>query len=242
MGWFKHWFGTPYYALLYGHRDELEAKAWVETILARWRPPAGSEVLDLACGRGRHAYWLSRNGMKVTGVDISAESIAAAREKVPDGEFHVHDMRLPVATSRFHGACSLFTSLGYFDDIEDDRKVLRSVYAALRPGGHFVIDFMNTGKVLADLVAEENFVKEGVRFLIHRKLEAGTIIKDIRVEDGGRVNEFTEKVQALMPDQLEDMAVRAGFQIEARTDGPDASAFDPFLSDRFVLWLKKPEA
>jgi cyclopropane fatty-acyl-phospholipid synthase-like methyltransferase len=83
MAWFKHWFGTPWYALLYGHRDELEAKAWVDCILDRWALPPGSRVLDLACGRGRHVRWMQEAGMQATGVDISEESIDHARRSVP---------------------------------------------------------------------------------------------------------------------------------------------------------------
>ena len=240
MGWYREWFGTPWYGLLYGHRDELEAKTWVDTILRRWQLPAGSQVLDIACGRGRHAFWFARAGMKVTGIDISEESIAEARQNVPEADFHVHDMRRSFGSGSFHGICCLFTSLGYFESMADDRKVFAAAIDGLRPGGRFVIDFMNANVVLPGLVPEENITREGVHFHITRSVEEGVIVKRIRVEDGHQVHDFIEKVQVLMPDELERMATEAGFQIEDRTDGPDPSPFDPFLSTRFVLWMKKP--
>ncbi|MDQ3100376.1 MAG: class I SAM-dependent methyltransferase [Bacteroidota bacterium] len=240
MGWYKQWFGTPWYALLYGHRDEFEAKVWVEAILAEWQLPAGSKVLDLACGRGRHARWLSEAGMLVTGIDISPESIAFAQRSVPAARFCVHDMREPFADQEFDAICCLFTSLGYFDSIEDDQKVFASALGALRPGGLFVLDFMNTAVVLSELVPHEDITIEGVDFHIDRTIQQGAIVKQISVNEGGEVHEFQEKVQALMPDQLEAMALQAGFKIMARTDGPDTSLFDPFLSKRFVLWMKRP--
>ncbi len=240
MGWYKQWFGTPYYALLYGHRDETEALAWVKAILAKWDLAPGSAVLDMACGRGRHARWFHDAGMKVTGIDISAAAIAEAKAVNPQVDLRVHDMRVPLAAGGYDGACCLFTSLGYFDSLEDDQKVFHAAFTALRPGGRFVVDFMNSALVLADLVPQERVERQGVHFDITRSLHAGTIIKTITVRDEGRSEVFEEKVQALMPDQLEQMALNAGFRIQDRTDGPDTSAFDPFFSERFVLWLERP--
>ena len=240
MGWFKHWFGTRYYALLYGHRDEQDARVWVDMILDRWDLHPGAEVLDLACGRGRHAKHFSHAGMKVTGVDISAESIAEARCAVPEGKFQVQDMRVPVATERFDGVCCLFTSLGYFETLDDDRTVLSAVVQALKPGGRFVLDFMNTGLVLRELVPAEEVRMEGVAFHVERKTEDDVIVKRVTVLDKGERHCFEERVQALMPDQLERMAEEAGLIVEDRTDGPEPRPFDEQRSQRFVLWARKP--
>ncbi len=51
----------------------------------RWTPllPAGSTVLDVACGSGRHMAWLAAHGHRVCGVDRSAEALESAR---PHGE------------------------------------------------------------------------------------------------------------------------------------------------------------
>lgn len=240
MGWFKHWFGTRYYALLYGHRDVEDARLWVDAILERWGLPNEAEVLDLACGRGRHAFFFAKRGMRVSGIDISEASIAEARLAVPDGEFAVHDMRAPFAEGRFDAVACLFTSLGYFDKLEDDLAVFRSVFTALRPGGRFVIDFMNSDLVLRELVPSEQITKDGVDFHIERTCIAGTLVKTIAVKDREVSHHFEERVQALLPDQLEEMAMAAGFVIEDRTDGPELRGFDPNTSQRFVLWLRKP--
>lgn len=240
MGWFKHWFGTRYYSLLYGHRDEVDAQAWVDTILGQWSLPVGSHVLDLACGRGRHANCFAAAGMNVTGVDISEASIAEARTLVPSADFRVRDMREPFARGSFDAVCCLFTSLGYFEDLEDDRRVFLVVADALKPGGHFVVDFMNTGLVLRDLVPAEEMTVEGVDFRIARSHSNGVLVKRICVNDDCGEHLFEERVQALTPLQLEEMALNAGFIIEDRTDGPLKRPFDPGSSQRFVLWMRKP--
>ncbi|MBL7950429.1 MAG: methyltransferase domain-containing protein [Flavobacteriales bacterium] len=241
MGWFKHWFGTRYYSLLYGHRDVEDARQWVKAILEHWQLPGGARILDLACGRGRHAYFFAEAGLQVTGVDISEASITEAKELVPHAEFAVHDMRQAFRPGTFDAVCCLFTSLGYFDDLEDDHAVFRAVWTALKPGGRFVLDFMNTGPVLRDLVTEERVSKEGVDFKLRRSCEHGVLVKCITVKDGDEVHHFEERVQALGPDQLETMAREAGFEVEDRTDGPELTPFDPINSQRFVLWMRKPD-
>ena len=242
MGWYKHWFGTPWYALLYGHRDENEARTWVATLLDRWGLPPGSKVLDMACGRGRHARWFHSAGMKVTGIDISVESIEAAEKLVPQAEFHVHDMREPFAQAEFDAACCLFTSLGYFDDLQDDRKVFAAAWHALRPGGRFVVDFMNSPLVISQLVQEERIVRNGAEFNVVRSVENGKIVKRITVKAEGKEHEFVEQVQALLPEELTDLARDAGFELAEITDGPKALPFDPESSARFVMWMQKPMA
>ncbi|MFN3874351.1 MAG: class I SAM-dependent methyltransferase [Flavobacteriales bacterium] len=242
MVWYTRWFGTPYYKLLYGHRDEADAKAWVEAIQARWKLPTGARLLDLACGRGRHARHFAALGLRVTGADISPESIAEARALVPGAEFLVHDMRVPIAGARFDAIVCLFTSLGYSGSMDDDQRVLSAVEAMLVPGGRFVLDFMNTPLVLRQLVPEESVEAAGVRFRVRRRCEGGAIVKRIRVYDSGGTCDFEERVQALTPAQIEAMALRAGLLIEDRTDGPEPTPFDPERSNRFVLWARKSEA
>lgn len=240
MGWYKHWFGTRYYTLLYGHRDEAEAAEWVRAILGRWNLAPEARVLDLACGRGRHVKHFVESGFDTTGVDISRESIEDARTLVPGAAFHVADMRTVVAREAFDGICCLFTSLGYFTTKQDDQLVFDAVAAALKPKGRFVLDFMNTEAVVRDLVPHEELHRDGVGFTIRRELVDDIIVKRIVVTDGDQQHQFEERVQALRPDELIAMAEAAGLVVERLTDGPAPVPFDPQRSDRFVLWAYKP--
>lgn len=56
----------------------LPPSAWVVRFAALI--PAGGQVLDLACGTGRHSRWLARSGHGVTAVDRDQESLAALAE------------------------------------------------------------------------------------------------------------------------------------------------------------------
>jgi hypothetical protein len=51
MEWFKNWFDSPYYHLLYSNRDAIEAQKFIDQLLDFLQPSANARMLDLACGR-----------------------------------------------------------------------------------------------------------------------------------------------------------------------------------------------
>lgn len=59
QSWFKDWFNSPYYHQLYFNRDESEAAAFINKLIAYLKPIPGSTMLDVACGKGRHALQLA---------------------------------------------------------------------------------------------------------------------------------------------------------------------------------------
>lgn len=237
--WFKEWFGTPYYALLYGNRDEQEAKAQVEGVMVLTGLMQGACVLDMACGRGRHARWFAERGMRVSGFDVNTDAIAAARQAVPSAAFHVHDMREPFAEGAFDLVVNLFTSFGYFEKRSDDLLVLRAAYAALKPGGSLIVDFMNTPKVVAGLVAQEERAVGDVRFTMTRRLHDGMVEKSIRVCDNGMKHHYMERVMALTPEEIASMAEQCGFTVVGRYGDFDGRLYDVERSERFLLWAKR---
>ena len=92
--WFKSWFDTTWYHLLYRHRDEEEARRFMSRLTSFFPVPAGARILDLACGKGRHAAFLAEKGYEVTGIDLSGESIRTAKKMESERlRFEVADMR-----------------------------------------------------------------------------------------------------------------------------------------------------
>ena len=57
--WFRQWFDSSFYHQLYGHRDEKEAAAFIDELLAELNPGPNASILDLGCGAGRHAKYLA---------------------------------------------------------------------------------------------------------------------------------------------------------------------------------------
>jgi SAM-dependent methyltransferase len=215
MEWYESWFDSPWYPLLYQQRDESEAAAFIEKLLHHLNLPTGSSILDLACGRGRHARCMASMGMRVTGIDLSEQSLDDARSKpMPNLEYIRHDMRHPIPGRQFDAVFNLFTSFGYFDEPDDDWKVMRSARAALHEGGFLVIDYLNPDSVLSDLPCQEEVERMGVQFMLRRHHQDPWILKDIVVSFNGETQHFQEKVRCFTSRQLGDLIEACGLQIK----------------------------
>ena len=182
--WFTDWFNSPYYHLLYFDRNEAEAKDFIHRLIAHLQPREGAWMLDLACGRGRHAAVLADMGYEVTGIDSSPAMIAEAQQLERHNlQFFVHDMRLPFRTNYYDFVFNFFTSFGYFNTRREHEDALRTISHALRSEGCFVIDYLNTRYVEAHLVPRETKTIQGIDFHITRWMDEHFFYKKIEIED-----------------------------------------------------------
>ncbi|MCT4582803.1 MAG: class I SAM-dependent methyltransferase [Flavobacteriales bacterium] len=236
MEWFETWFDSKYYHILYKNRDDEEAQAFIDVLLDAIGLEDGSNILDLACGKGRHSIYLSSLGYRVKGVDLSVNSIEAAQSNEHENlSFEVKDMRTPFTEDEYDLVANLFTSFGYFDDINDNLKVLNSIETMMNEDGHFVIDFMNVEKVLRTLVSAEEKEIDGVLFQIKRQHLDGYIVKDITVIDGDKTFEFQEKVQALTIDNFKELIAKTDLIVDHFYGSYDLTIFDADTSDRLII-------
>jgi SAM-dependent methyltransferase len=237
--WFESWFNTPWYHSLYRHRDEQEAFAFIDRLLDWLKPEPESTILDLACGRGRHAIRLAEHRLDVTGIDLSKANIQAARAHERDNlHFYEHDMRKPFRFNYFDTTLNLFTSFGYFDREEDNLKSLDAVAKGLRPKGRFVIDFLHAEKTTRDLVPEETVEQDGLSFHITRRLEGEHIVKRIAFQAEGTQHHYQERVQAIRKGTFEQYFNKVGLATEAVFGN---YALEPFGADspRLILVARK---
>ncbi len=244
MNWFENWFGSPYYGILYQNRDELEAQEFVEQLLASLMPPAGSRMLDIACGEGRFARQLAEHGYDVTGIDISDASIAEAKAFELDNlQFFVHDMRYPFYTNYFDYAFNFFTSFGYFVHDRDHVLAARSFAGALKNNGILVIDYLNHEYVSANLVPEETIQRGSYTFHITRRLERNHFIKDIRFMDAdNNPRHFTESVAAFSLADFTRMLRPAGMVPVGTFGDYRLNPYHPVDSPRLIMIFKKKHA
>lgn len=207
--WFETWFDSKYYHILYKNRDEIEAEQFMDNLTHYLNLPEEAKILDLACGKGRHAIYLNQLGYDVTGVDLSENSIQeAAKASTNTLRFKVHDMRIKTE-EKYDAVFNLFTSFGYFENEEDNFKTLLAIKESLTEYGFAVIDFMNTNYVLDNLVAKEVKSVDGIDFHIKRYTKDGHIFKEIDFEDDNKKFHFTEKVRALTLADFETMMEKA---------------------------------
>ena len=217
MAWFETWFDTPYYHILYKDRDFAEAENFITLLINYLKIQKDSKIIDLACGKGRHSVYLNKMGFEVLGLDLSQQSIEHNKQFENSSlKFEVHDMRDEIlselSTKKADAVLNLFTSFGYFEDENDDRKVFQSISNILKNDGYFVLDFLNAKWVENTLVREEIISKEGIDFTIKKKIEDQHVIKDISFKDNGEDLHFFEKVKL---HTLEEMHVYAAeFNLE----------------------------
>ena len=237
--WFASWFDTSYYHSLYKNRDEEEAKKFIHNLAGKLNLKPNTEVLDLACGKGRHSITLNELGMNVTGVDLSANSIEIAKKAENKNlKFAVQDMRFPFENEKFEFVFNLFTSFGYFDSVEDNLKVIESVKQMLQPNGVFVIDFMNSEKVINTLVEKEVKREDDIDFHIERKYDGEHIFKHIKFSDKDESFHFTERVQALKQKDFEELLTKIGFTITNFFGNFNLDPFNSNHSDRLIIIAK----
>ena len=238
--WFASWFDTPYYHILYKNRDYTEARLFLDNLLVEMDWPPDTHLLDLACGKGRHAIYLASKGFQVTGIDLSEQSIGHARQFETDRlSFYAHDMRLPFKQNFFGGIINVFTSFGYFDNEQDHLDTLRHVANGLVDDGHFVLDFFNAHKVIARLQPEEQKTVDGITFKLTRRVEEGYIIKQIHFSDRGKDYQYQERVRAFTFDDFELLFQQSGLSIDRCFGDYQLQPFDPLQSDRLILIAKK---
>ena len=109
---------------------------------------AGRSVLELACGTGIITIDLARAGLCVTGLDISAEMLAVAKEKIAREESAVQsrirlvegDMKEFNLNETFDMVLLPSNSFGYLTGQDDQQSCLTAVHDHLRPGGTLVIE------------------------------------------------------------------------------------------------------
>jgi SAM-dependent methyltransferase len=211
--WYREAF-DELYTEIYGHRDEREAVAAVD-LLKRHVSVAGSLVLDLACGAGRHMEALEAAGAKPVGLDLSASLLTEAR-RGGRSELIRGDMRaLPFRTEVFDGAVSMFTSFGYFPERREEVAVLVEAARCLKAGGWFVLDYMNSNLVRSSLEPLTRRRAGRLDVVERRRLNAGRdrVIKKVEVFSGGRrMREFTEEVRLLSRGEMAEMMGGAGLR------------------------------
>ena len=236
--WFTSWFDTTYYHLLYKDRDDHEAQLFMTHLTNFLNLPEHGTILDLACGKGRHAKFLNSLSYNVTGVDLSENSIAFANQFENDTlHFDVHDMRNSYP-KQFDAVFNLFTSFGYFEDDTDNVKTLAAIQQRLNETGFGVIDFMNADFIIDNLVPEETKTVEHIDFYIKRYVKDGYIYKEIRFTDADEDYFFTEKVQAITLKDFERYFEQTNINLLAIFGDYKLNKFHSKTSERLILLFK----
>lgn len=240
--WFREWFDSPYYHKLYFERDEKEAAAFIDRLLVYLDPPAGSGILDAGCGRGRHSRLLADRGFDVTGIDLAPSSIEYARRfETENLHFFLHDMRQPLGANIFTHVFNFFTSFGYFRTEREHTNAIRTISQALKPGGTFVLDYLNVHYSEDHLVHRSKKEIDGIVYFLTKWYDETHFYKKILIEDESLEAplEYTEKVAKYSLGDFSDMFSWHGLQIQEVFGSYDLGPYHIKNSPRLILVARR---
>lgn len=207
---------------------------------------ADGPVLELAVGHGRIAIPLSRSGVDVDGIDISAKAIELIRAHPHGGAVtasvaDISDFALPRMYSLvylvFNGIMNLTTQ---------DRQVACFEHAAghLRPGGCFVIENvvpalrrLPPGNAAVPFAVTEDYL--GIDDFVDRTHLQISRSRHFSRRPDGTFREFTAPFRYVWPAELDLMARIAGMELEHRWSGWDRSPFTGESESHVSVWRRR---
>lgn len=246
--WYEEWFDRDEYELVYQERDAEEAEQCIDLLERAVQPTPGAAILDVGCGRGRHARSLARRGYEVTGIDLSERAIQQARQRALAENltirFQTGDMREPYCDGCAEGVVNLFTAFGYFENDADHFRAVNAMTTNLRPSGWLFQDFLNAPHAVRTLIPEdERTTEEGHRITQRRWIEDGRINKEITIQPTtngtGDAQTFRESVRLLTLDDFRALYAKAGLELKRTFGGYDGRPHTD-EAPRLILYARLP--
>lgn len=235
--WYQESFGKDYLTV-YKHRDLKGAYHEVKQMVDWLLLSKGAHILDLCCGMGRHAMALTEFGYKVTGVDLSEVLLSEAKKNDIGGsvEWLLSDMRKVQLERSFDAVVNLFTSFGYFENDQENERVLHEICRLLKPGGKYVIDFLNPGYVRNHFVPNSERQEQGLTICEARRIEDGFVRKQIIIsQEGTPERNYSEQVKLYDKRLFLDMLKRADLLVDEVFGGYDGQLYDQEQSPRMIF-------
>ena len=143
---------AAYYDLLYKDKDYKLEVNYILKLLKKYKFHSGN-ILELGCGTGKHATYLSNFGFKLHGIDCSESmiDIANSQSKHENISFEIGDVRTYRVDKLFDAVISLFHVASYQSSNSDLQDMFLTASSHLISGGIFIFDFWYGPAVLNDL-------------------------------------------------------------------------------------------
>ena len=168
-------FFDGYYKEIWRHIfPEKTTLAEVDFIINEAKLKAGSAVLDVMCGYGRHSLELARKGIKVTAVDNLADYINEIKGKASAEKLEIESLcedALDVQLDKLYDAViCMGNSLQFFNE-EDTLRLLSNISSHLNPGGKLFINTWSIAEISMKNFRDKSWIRIGeLLFLTDSKL------------------------------------------------------------------------
>lgn len=211
----------------------------------------GGKVLELGCGTGRISIKLARNGIKVTGLDMSDKMLELlkwnAMEAGVDVKTHLGDMRDFRIGDKFGLAIFPYRSFLHILSASDREKTISNVYKHLKKGGRIALHIYQPSQGELDCtgefhkIDENTAVKEGkkytLRWFLRYHPENGTADYIILVldKDENEREKFEMTISFVTVNELKDILEKTGFKNIKAYCGFDYEDYDTMCQEVMVV-------
>lgn len=152
-----------YYDLIYEKMDLEKESDFIKWAVLKHKTSTGNELLDMACGTGRHSAML-KDSFEILGADINQDMLKIAREKLSDVEFIEADMKDLDLKREFDVIICMFSAMNYNHTREEFEKTIENFYNHLHAGGVLIFDLgINQENWIEGLVSVDTVVNDEVK-------------------------------------------------------------------------------
>lgn len=131
---------AQHYDRVYSFKNYAAEVEKLQSIFAKHASGNIKNILEVACGTGNYLDLLNQHNYTVEGLDISPNMVKAAKQKLPDLNIELGDMRQFDMGKKYDAVVCLFSSIAYMLNEDDLTKAINSMVRHLKPGGLLVIE------------------------------------------------------------------------------------------------------
>jgi len=232
----KNLFGqfAQYYDLLYEDKDYHQEAIYIDKLIKNFSnyEKININILDLACGTGKHLFELYDMGYKVEGSDISLEMVEVVRNKCK-----LNNIEIPLYNESFQTAeridkkydviTALFSSINYIQNYNDFSITVKNIKKLLKKNGFFIFDFWNGNSVLKNYspVRVKRAIKDDIEVIrvTDTTLNKITQIASLKfnfiiIKKNIIIHEFNEthQLRYFFPQEMVDLLLANNFDVIKR--------------------------
>lgn len=225
----------------FGMITAMETNAQVRYLIKKLNLKQGSTFLDCPCGIGRVSIPLAKQGIRVTGIDITKQYITELDKKAKRAKLKINtsvgDMRRINYNSAFDSGGNLWTSFGFFEKRSDDILAIKKMFKALKPGGKFVLHVINRDWIIKNYSSNGWMEFGRVKTLEKRKFDYSTSINHgrwIYIKDGVEQATYDIFLRMYSYHELRAMFESVGF---VDIEGFGSVKDEPITRDSRMMWI-----